>query len=169
MPTAVILGGPNGAGKTAFASGIFHEQSALFLNADEIGRTLAPNLASAERDLQAGRELLRHLDVAVVQRRDFVVETTLASRLYARRIAGWRACGYRVGLVYLRLPSAQASLDRVRLRALRGGHDVPVANVLRRYGRSVFNLETVYKPLVDEWRVWEAADGTFRLVDRSQP
>ena len=78
-----------------------------------------------------------------------------------------RAAGYRIEVFYVRLPSAEASLGRVRLRASRGGHDVTQADVLRRYDRSVGNLETVYKPLVDEWQVWEGRDGGFLLIDRS--
>lgn len=80
----------------------------------------------------------------MADRRDFILETTLSSRLYARRLPGWRAAGYRVELFYVRLPSAQVSLGRVRQRASLGGHDVPEIDVLRRYGRSVGNLETVY-------------------------
>ena len=169
MPTAILLAGPNGAGKTTFASSILRvaDQSPAFLNADEIARGLSGDLGAAERDLQAGRVLIQRLEQVVAERRDFILETTLSSRLYARRIPGWRAAGYRVELFYVRLPSAQASLGRVRQRASRGGHDVPEVDVLRRYDRSVGNFETVYKPAVDEWQVWEGRDGGFVRTDRS--
>ena len=66
-------------------------------------------------------------------------------------------------------PSAEASLARVGRRVRQGGHGVPEADVLRRYDRSVANLETVYKPLVDEWQVWEGRDGGFIRLAGSAP
>ena len=171
MPTAILLAGPNGAGKTTFASAILRvSQSGWpFFNADEIARTLPPGLSPAERDLRAGRILLERLDACVTAGRDFMLETTLTGALYARRIPEWREAGYRTALIYVRLPSAQASLQRVQRRERLGGHVVPEADVLRRYDRSVSNLERVYKPLVDEWQVWEGQGGRFIRIDGSSP
>lgn len=168
MPTGILLAGPNGAGKTTFASRFLRraEQPFVFLNPDEIARSLT-GLPGVGRDVRAGRLLLDELERLVEQGADFVVETTLSSRLYANRIPGWRARGYRVGLMYLKLPDAQASVRRVAGRVARGGHGVPEADLLRRYGRSVANLETVYKPLVDDWQVWTGRDDDFECLERS--
>lgn len=143
------------------------EREIVFLNADEIARGLDPGLGPGERDLQAGRRLLDRLESVVGDRRDFILETTLSSRLYARRLPGWRAVGYRIALVYVRLPTAAASLARVRRRASHGGHDVAAPDVLRRFDRSVANLQRVYRPLVDEWQVWEGRDGGFFRLEGS--
>ena len=119
--------------------------------------------------MRAGRQLLADLDLQVERRADFVLETTPSSRLYAHRIPAWRERGYRVGLMYLKLPDAHASVRRVAGRVARGGHGIAEADLLRRYGRSVANLETVYKPLVDEWQVWTGRDDDFELLERSAP
>ena len=140
----------------------------MFLNPDEVARTLV-GLTGAERDVRGGRLLLAELDRSVERRADFVVETTLSSRLYANRIPAWRERGYRVGLIYLKLPDARASIRRVAGRVARGGHSVAEADLLRRYARSAANLETVYKLLVDEWRVWAGRDGDFELLEESAP
>ncbi|MDP9103100.1 MAG: zeta toxin family protein [Pseudomonadota bacterium] len=172
MPTAIILAGPNGAGKTSFANAFLREtdETFEFVNADEIGRDLeAIGVSAAERDLRAGRLMLQRLEELASQGRSFVLETTLASRLYARKLLIWRASGYRIGLMYVRLPSIETSLARVAHRVSLGGHDIPEADIRRRFGRSAINLETVYKPLVDEWQVWEGRDGTFTCVERSAP
>lgn len=168
MPTAIILAGPNGVGKTTFASRFLGDGASgfAFLNPDEIARGLGLDLSTSERDMLAGRILLAELDRVVEGRADFVVETTLSSRLYARRIPHWRELGYRVALIYVRLPRAEASVDRVRQRVARGGHGVAESDLMRRYGRSVANLETVYKPLVDDWQVWASQGGTFELLER---
>lgn len=168
MPTAILLAGPNGAGKTTFATRYLRraEEAFVFLNPDEIARTLV-GLSGTERDMRAGRLLLAELERVVESGTDFVVETTLSSRLYAQRIPSWRERGYRVGLMYLKLPDALASVGRVAERSANGGHNVAEADLLRRYDRSVSNLETVYKLIVDEWQVWAARDGAFELLERS--
>jgi predicted ABC-type ATPase len=169
LPTAIILAGPNGAGKTTFANAFLREtdEAYAFVNADEIARDLSEGLTRAERDMRAGRLMLTRLDELAAAGRNFVLETTLASRLYARKLLDWRARGYWIGLMYLSLPTVDASLDRVRRRVALGGHDIPEADIRRRFDRSASNLERVYKLLVDEWQVWEGRDGGFTRLYRS--
>lgn len=169
MSTAILLAGPNGAGKTTFASEHLPDgaRGFAFVNPDEIARELGGTLTAAERDMQAGRIVLQRLDALVTARADFVAETTLSSRLYARRIPAWKAAGYRVALIYLKLPDAEASVARVARRVSHGGHGIPEEDLRRRYGRSLFNLEIVYKPIVDDWRVWTGQDGRFELLESS--
>jgi predicted ABC-type ATPase len=169
VPTILIVAGPNGAGKTTFATRWISDSRPdyLFANADEVARRLVePGLSSTERDMRAGRIMLGHLDAHIANRADIVLETTLSSRLYARRISGWRESGYRIDLVYVRLPDVEASIARVAHRVRMGGHDVPEADLRRRFDRSLAILE-VYKPLVDHWEVWESRQGETILIDRS--
>ena len=145
MPTAILLAGPNGAGKTTFASASLELAaiSFVFINADEIAAQLDPSLTGPARDLQSGRLMLQRLNEVVSAGRDFVVETTLSSALYARRIDEWRALGYTIYLIFLRLPDVETSLKRVRQRATAGGHSVPERDIRRRFGRSLHLLEMV--------------------------
>jgi len=48
-------------------------------------------------------------------------------------------------VVYIGLGSPQLAIERVRERVSQGGHDVPAADVRRRYGRSLGNLALVFK------------------------
>ena len=169
MPNILIVAGPNGAGKTTFATRWINDSRPdyLFANADEIARRLVePGLSSTERDMRAGRIMLGRLDEHIASSADIVLETTLSSRLYARRIPAWRAAGYRIDLVYVRLVNVEASIARVAHRVRMGGHNVPETDLRRRFDRSLANLE-VYKPLVDHWEVWESRQGAISLIDRS--
>lgn len=170
MPTILIIAGPNGAGKTTFATEWFKQQDVqwTFLNADEIGREASfAGLSAKARELSAGRALLTRLDALIAQRADIALETTLSSGLYARRAAVWRKLGYKIRLIYLKLESVEASLRRVALRVANGGHGVPEADIRRRFGRSLANLEELYKPIVDRWEVWESQPGERILLKRS--
>ena len=172
MPTLVLLAGPNGAWKTTFIDRFLKRraETVVFVNPDEVARDL-PGVG-AERDLAAGRRVLERLDALIAahaSRRgaDIVLETTLATRSHARRLRICRAAGYRIELIYLRLPDAEASIARVRRRVERGGHGIPEATLRRRFPLSLDYLETVYKPLVDEWEVYASSDEGLVLLEMS--
>ena len=165
MPTLVLLAGPNGAGKTTFIGRVLKRRATpfVFVNPDEVARDL-PGVGP-ERDLAAGRRVLERLDALIAVQADIVLETTLATRSHARRLRACRAAGYRIELIYLRLPDAEASIARVRRRVERGGHGIPEATLRRRFPLSLDYLETVYKPLVDSWEVYDNGGETPDLLD----
>lgn len=165
MPTLVLLAGPNGAGKTTFINGFLRESAEAFqfVNPDEVARGLTG--AGSSRDLAAGRRVLERLDELVAARADFVLETTLATRSHAVRIRDWKAAGYRCELIYLRLPSADHSVARVAHRVSEGGHGIPEDALRRRFVVSGEYLETTYKPLADDWKVYASGGETLQLLD----
>src|SRR5262245_5969124 len=168
MQEVIIVAGPNGAGKTSFANKYFDARRAalIYLNADEVARNPAfIALSQPQRDIRAGREMLKQIDALVATGASFMFETTLASLSYARKIAMWRKKGYVVALIYLRLPSADMSVERVRRRVLQGGHGIPEDVIRRRFAKSDHYFETLYKSIVDEWYVWESLEGEFRRAE----
>jgi predicted ABC-type ATPase len=109
----------------------------VFVNADEIARISALDTGiEGTSDIHAGRIMLDRIDQLVDINADFVIETTLASLTYARKIPVWRERGYNVSLVYLRLGSIAESLARVRRRVEAGGHSIPAEAIERRFGKS---------------------------------
>lgn len=168
MREIILLAGPNGAGKTSFANEYLPaaREGLAYVNVDEVTRQLledGTHLGSL--DIAAGRRILQELDELVSQRADFMIETTLSSALYARRIPVWKSQGYWISLIYLRLSTVEASIDRVRRRALAGGHSIPEHVIRRRFARSLNLLEHTYKPIVDDWYVWDSLEGDFKLSE----
>jgi predicted ABC-type ATPase len=171
MPQMIIVAGPNGAGKTSFAREYLSDEIRFtFVNADEIASTSVLH-AGVEglSDIKAGRIMLSRVDDLVDAGADLVIETTLASLTYARKIPTWRARGYRVSLIYLRLNAVEESIARVRRRVDAGGHNIPEEVIRRRFGKSVHYFETIYKPIVDAWYARESREGSFVPVDSSEP
>ena len=166
MPEVLIIAGPNGAGKTTFASEYLPatHRHLEFINADEIARAVSyRGLPQRQLDRQAARLMLERMDDLVVASVDFMFETTFATLTYARKIPLWRQRGYVVSLIYLRLPSVDASIARVRKRVAAGGHGIPEETIRRRFGKSLSYFETIYKSVVDEWYVWDSRKGDFVL------
>jgi len=160
---AILIAGPNGAGKTTFARQVLPllAPGAVFLNADEIQHEGTQFMSP----VSAGRELLRRLAGVEQGQQSFALETTLASTMYVRRVAAWRTLGFGTAVHFIELPSADYAVERVRRRALLGGHSIPEEDVRRRFLRGLRLFSTGYKPLVDEWYHWFSDDGGLRLVD----
>jgi predicted ABC-type ATPase len=166
-PQILILAGPNGAGKTTFAREFLpaEAQCPAFINADLIAAGLSPfrpELAA----VRAGRLMLQLIAEHTARRESFAFETTLAARNYARSIPRWRNQGYRVTLYFLALASPELAVARVAARVSQGGHDIPEATIRRRFatGRTLF--ETLYKPIVNEWMLYDASGSTPVELDR---
>lgn len=168
MQQIIIIAGPNGAGKTSFANEYLPAARGglVYLNADEIAREIADaTLTKAQRDLSAGRKMLSRIDTLAGSGTEFMFETTLASLTYAKKIPGWQARGYTVALIYLRLPSVEMSIERVRRRVAAGGHGIAEATIRQRFAKSAAYLESHYKTVVDEWYIWDSLEGQFRLAE----
>lgn len=150
MPTCRIIAGPNGAGKTTFALSYLPKvaKGSRFINADLIAAGLSP-LAPERELVSAGRILLREIEICVEAREDFAFETTLSGRGYLRLIDRLQKGGWQVELIYLALPSVEMSKMRVAERVLSGGHNIPIADIERRFPRSLYNLFYVFSGRVD--------------------
>jgi predicted ABC-type ATPase len=165
-PRCIVIAGPNGAGKTTFAREFLPKATDViqFVNADLIASGLSalkPEIAT----LTAGRVFLAELDRLARSRTSFAFETTLSGQLYAGRFVKWKAAGYRVEIVYLRISSPELALKRIAARVKQGGHDVPRDDVVRRFSRSWINFVNVYQPLADVWSVYDNSAETPRLLE----
>lgn len=165
-PLCIVIAGPNGAGKTTFAREFLPKDTRIvhFVNADLIAGGLSP-LRPELAALASGRLFLRELDRLAKVKADFAFETTLSGIVYLTRLKRWKAASYRIEIVYLRLSSPQLALRRIAARVRQGGHNVPSADVLRRFTRSWNNFQTVYRPLANKWAVYDSSGGTPRLIE----
>ena len=157
QPVCLIIAGPNGAGKTTFAREFLPHEGGIiqFVNADLIAAGLSP-LRPANAALNAGRVFLSELDRLAASGTNFAFESTLSRLAYVDRLARWKTRGYRIELVYLRLATPEIALKRIAARVKQGGHDVPAADVRRRFIRSWRNFEKLYRPLCDAWWLYDA-------------
>lgn len=151
QPTCTIIAGPNGAGKTTFALRYLPDVAGhrRFVNADLIAAGLSPLAPEAEL-VHASRLFLQEIKAHINRREDFAFETTLAGRGYLRLIGRLRQDGWRVVLVYLALLDVAVSEQRVAERVRYGGHDIPLADIRRRFPRSLANLLDHYCPVCDQ-------------------
>jgi predicted ABC-type ATPase len=141
------MAGPNGAGKTTTSRLILTGARRVeeFVNADIIAAEKRVN------DIAAGRLMLQRLDELTRLRKGIAFETTLSSASMRNRISAMREAGYVFHLIYVWVPSAEMSIQRVAARVRSGGHNIPEDVIRRRYPRSLDNLFNVFIPLADAW------------------
>ena len=165
----IIIAGPNGAGKTTFARQFLPSERDCpnFINADLIAAGLSPFAPELEA-IQAAKIMLDQIRMNVGAGRSFGFETTLAGLSYARHIPRWRAVGYRLELIFLSLPSADAAVKRVAIRVRQGGHNVPEAVIRRRFEAGLKNFHAIYKLLVNRWFLYDTSEGIPRLQDAGE-
>lgn len=157
IPTIYLIAGCNGAGKTTFAKEFLPKEVKClrFLNADEIARGLSPLKPSAGA-VQAARLLLKQVDDCLHHHETFALESTLSGKTYTRLFHRARKLGYEIELHYLWLSSPAQAVARVRQRVELGGHNVPVADIRRRFKRSLIHLVNDYLPLATRWAIWDS-------------
>ena len=166
-PRIIIIAGPNGAGKSTFAAEFLPNEAGClnFVNADMIAAGLNPFRPDLEA-FRAGRLMLALLEEYVAKGESFAFETTLSGRGYARLIRQWQAQGYRVELIFLTLPTPETAIARVRRRVSEGGHAVPEEVIRRRFHAGWRNFETIYRPVVDEWAIYDSTSTPPILLTR---
>jgi predicted ABC-type ATPase len=155
-PHAVMIGGPNGAGQSTVAPLLLRDTLRVceFVDADVIARGLAAFDATGAA-LLAGRTMLERVRDLAARRRDFAFESTMASRSFAPWLRALTSEGYLVHVFFVWIGGVDAALERVRSRALSGGHDVPSDTIRRRFGRSRRNFLELYRPLAYSWHVYD--------------
>ncbi|HXT10213.1 MAG TPA: hypothetical protein VN873_01525 [Candidatus Angelobacter sp.] len=77
----------------------------------------------------------------------------------------WKASGYQIEIAFLKLASVDLALHRIAARVRQGGHDVSHADVLRRFDRGWRNFEKAYKPLADDWAVYDNSGEKLEMID----
>jgi hypothetical protein len=79
-------------------------------------------------------------------------------------LKAWRATGYRIRLDFLWILDLGITRQRVHQRVAKGGHNIPDDGQLRRFHLGIRNLAELYRPLVNEWRLYDNTGHQPHLV-----
>ena len=153
MATAVaksqifVLAGCNGAGKSSIGGQAFQATGIPYFNPD-----LAAREAIAATTVQGGiltqdhanawawEEGVARLRRAIAQRGNYALETTLGGETIVGLLMEAASAVLAVNVWFVGLDSVELHFARVAQRVARGGHDIPRADIERRYVRSRLNL-----------------------------
>jgi len=160
-----VIAGANGCGKSTLTrwAKAFFQQSPV-LDPDAIAVELQAESNTELSGIEAGKEVIRSAEAFLTGRISFSVETTLSGGTYLRMLARASELGYKSRLFYIGTESVEINIVRIRARVLKGGHDVPVEDQLRRYPRSFKNLQRAIE-LADASVLFDnSTDAGYRIV-----
>ena len=161
-----IIAGANGSGKSTLASELLPSENLDFLNADEVAKEICPdNIESVK--IKAGKIVLERLEKLLNNQQSFAIETTLAGKNHIKTIQKAKNLGYYIVLIYSYLDSPILCENRIKIRVLNGGHNIPKNDIIRRFYRSKENFWNTYKDLVDEWNLFYNGTSEYILVAQS--
>jgi predicted ABC-type ATPase len=160
-PIVVVLAGPNGAGKTTFYRTYLMPSGLRFVNADVLALELGVDPYKAAK---LADDLRRQL---IAQRESFIFETVFSDPVgdklsFMKEV---EQSGYTVVLFFVGIENHEVSDQRVAMRVLKGGHDVPADKIIERYPRVMSNLKRALVELAHV-RVYDNSDlkTPYRLV-----
>lgn len=168
MPNLYIISGCNGSGKTTASYTILPEilECQEFVNADNIAAGLSPFNPSSVA-IEAARLMLNRIDELMKEKADFAFETTLSTRSYVSLIKKAQIAGYKISLLYFWLSSPKIAIERVAKRVSKGGHNIPIEVIERRYYRGLNNLYQMYMPICNEWTLIDNMDLVPEVIAKS--
>lgn len=142
-PIIIAVAGPDGSGKTTFFEAHLKAGGLPFINADMLARDLGLGPYEAAQVAAAIRDEL------VQQGESFIFETVFSDPV-GDKIAFLKNAvqmGFHVVLCFIGLNSAKTSDERVAMRVLQGGHNVPNSKLIARHPRILNNLKSALREL----------------------
>ena len=162
-PILYIIAGANGSGKSTLASELLPAKTLDFLNADEVAKEICPEHIESVK-IKAGKLVLKRLEQLLNKKKSFAIETTLAGKNHIKTIQKANELGYKIILIYSYLDSIEMCENRIKIRVLNGGHDIPQKDIIRRFYRSKENFWNLYKDIVDEWNLFYNGLSEYTIV-----
>lgn len=163
----IVVGGPNGSGKSTLAREILQEKDITYISADDIAYELNPDNPESVR-IQAGKEFFKRLNQTAISGENILIESTLSGKSLISLLDKYRTnFGYTVIVVFVYVSNVDVCAERVAIRVRKGGHDVPLEDIKRRFGRCLDNFWHCYRQQSDQWYLFYNAEDYFQEVARS--
>jgi len=157
QPEIIVLAGVNGAGKSSIGGAYLRANAADYFNPDEVARQYQQ--ANPGTDIKTANAIAwemgkRGLEQVMQRGGVFAFETTLGGNTFTALLLKAAQAGAKVHIWYAGLATVELHLKRVRARVAKGGHDIPEAEIRRRWVQSHLNLIQLI-PRVTSLRVFD--------------
>jgi predicted ABC-type ATPase len=137
--TIYLLTGVNGSGKSSIGGAAITARGVHYYNPDTAAqelRKIHPSMKQPIANSHAwtlGKDML---EKAITHKETFAFETTLGGNTITNLLIKAAEEGMKVKLWYAGLESVELNLARVKARVEQGGHDIPEADILKRWDSS---------------------------------
>lgn len=139
MKTYTIVGGLDGTGKSSLVG-------SLKMQTTELGKIIDPDKITASANgniIEGARIAVNQIEDFILKGISFTQETTLTGLKTNVTVKRAKDAGYYIKLYYIGLDSVDESIWRIKNRVSKGGHDIPEADVRRRYEKRFEALKEI--------------------------
>jgi len=153
MPELIIIAGPNGAGKSTNAKDLLERISTEKLESfdfdkrkwdyykDDFDHELREQMAHN----RATDDFSKAVADALKNKKSFCYETNFHDENAMEWPTDFKQAGFQTVLVFLALQNVEKSIERVAVRVMDKGHNVPGNQIKERYKGSIQNVVKHYK------------------------
>lgn len=160
MKTYTIVGGVNGAGKSSLTGVLRTEITNLgkIIDVDKMIVKCGGNV------LEGGKKSIELIDDCLEKEICFTQETTLSGHRILSTVKKAMEKGYYIRLYYVGLNTVEESLLRIENRVKKGGHNIPDADVRRRFHKRFEDLALILQ-YCDEATLYDNENGFAAVAE----
>lgn len=162
MKIFTIIGGVNGVGKSSL-TGVLKKQRS------DMGTIIDTDMLNAKHNgdrIKGGKEAVRMISNCLEKGIDFTQETTLSGKKTLKTIISAKEKDYYIRLYYVAVSSAQESIQRIKNRVSKGGHNIPEEDVKKRFSHRYNDLLTIL-PYCSEVHFYDNENGFEEVAEYS--
>jgi predicted ABC-type ATPase len=141
-PNLIVVAGPNGSGKTTITEKLLrHEwmEGCEYINPDVIAQEQFGGWDSPKAILEAADFAQNLREKCLNEGKSIAFETVFSIPEKLQFLHRARDAGFFVRLFFICTNDPTINAQRVAIRVMEGGHDVPITKIVKRYYRSIAN------------------------------
>ncbi|MGN1227043.1 MAG: zeta toxin family protein [Christensenellales bacterium] len=152
----VMIVGANGSGKSTYVANLRNNTDfdLKYINADMVAKESVCDFENEEqRNYSAMFDTMNIVDDYIMKGYSFIYETVLSHESKIEIAKKAKEKGYKIYTIYIETDNVQINIERVKRRAIQGGHNVSEQKIIERYERVKSNVEKL-KDLSNEFYVF---------------
>ncbi len=139
-PRLIIVAGPNGAGKTTITEKLLrHEwmEGCTYVNPDIIAQERFGGWNSQEAIIKAAEYAQQIREDCLATGQSIAFETVFSIHDKLQFLQRAKKAGFFVRFFFICTNDPSINAQRIAIRVMEGGHDVPITKIINRYYRSI--------------------------------